>query len=163
MRKRHKAGRPRTRARKNGAIAVRPSPEDFELFKAAGVKCGYDLQTMERLAARCQGKPPSARGRVRLDDKELLAVIDDRLAQVIEYFDDHAMAKMNGEKLMVAAGILIDKRLLLEGRPTAIVKFQDMRKLDDFLEDVSKELQRRGDGPEVIDVTPAPVANGGAP
>ncbi len=49
------AGRPKTRARKARELAVQASPEDFEQFKAAGIKCGYDSDTMERLVARCQG------------------------------------------------------------------------------------------------------------
>ncbi len=80
------AGRPKSRAKKNRALAVQPSPEDLERFKAAGIACGYDSDTMERLAARCQGRPPSARGRVRLDDVELLATIDDRLERVTSGF-----------------------------------------------------------------------------
>ena len=156
------AGRPKTRAKKNRELAIKPSSENLARFKAAGIACGYDSSTMERLAARCQGKPLSAKARVRLDDVELLAVIDDRLTQVLEYLDHHALSKMDGRNLMVAAGILIDKRQLLSGQPTAITKFEDMRKLDDFLEDVAKELKRRG---ELVDVTPnpaaAPVANSG--
>ncbi len=50
------AGRPKTRARKARALAVQVSSEDFEKFKAAGIKCGFDSDTMERLVARCQGE-----------------------------------------------------------------------------------------------------------
>ncbi len=78
------AGRPKTRARKARELAVQAAPEDFENFKAAGIKCGFDSDTMERLAARCQGEAPSAKDRVKLDDVELLAVIDDRLSRVFE-------------------------------------------------------------------------------
>ncbi len=155
------AGRPKSRARKARELAVQASPEDFEKFKAAGIKCGLDSDTMERLVARCQGPLPSARGRVRLDDVELLAVIDDRLAQVLEYLDPYALSKMDGRNLMVAAGILIDKRQLLSDRPTAITKFEDMRKLDEVIEEALGELKRRG---KLIDVTPGtaePVANPG--
>ncbi len=109
---------------------------------------------MERLAERCQGRPLSARGRFRLDDQELLAVIDDRLARVFEYFDDHVLSKMDGRNLMVAAGILTDKRQLLRGEPTAITRFQYMRKMDEILEAVGKELKRRG---KLVDVTPEPA------
>ena len=160
------AGRPKTRAKKNRALAVQPTPEDLDRFKAAGIACGYDSDTMDRLAARCQGRPLSARGRVRLDDVELLATIDDRLERVLDYLDDHALSKMDGRNLMVAAGILIDKRQILRGQPTAITQFQDFRKLDEFLKQAAEELNRRGDGPEVIDVTPgaaAPVENGSMP
>ncbi len=153
------AGRPKSRAKKNRALAAAPSPGALERFKAAGIACGYDLSTMERLAARCQGRPLSARGR-RLDDQELLAVIDDRLARVFDYFDDHTLSKMDGRNLLVGAGILIDKRQVLRGEPTAITRFQDMRKLDELLVAVDKELKRRG---KLVDVTPAPaeVASGG--
>ncbi len=153
----------RSKSKKNRAVAAAPSPEALERFKQAGVAVGYDPDTMQRLAARCQGRAPSARGR-RLDDVELLSVIEGRLASVLEYFDDHTLGKMSGRDLVVAAGILTDKRQLLRGEPTAITRFQDIRKMDEILEAVAKELKRRG---KVIDVTPekdaasAPVANAG--
>ncbi len=118
------AGQPKTRAKKNRALAVQPTPEDLDRFKAAGIACGYDSDTMDRLAARCQGRPLSARGRVRLDDVELLATIDDRRERVLDYLDDHALSKMDGRNLMVAAGILIDKRQILKANPP---RSRDMR------------------------------------
>ncbi len=161
------AGRPKTRARKARELAVQASPKDLEKFKAAGIACGLDSDIMERLIARCQGGEPSAKGRVRLDDVELLAVIDDRLAQVLEYLDHHVLSKMDGRNLMVAAGILIDKRQPLNDRPTAITQYSDMKKLDEVMEQVSAELRRRG---KLVDVTPEPAAapvvnpgNGSAP
>ena len=155
------AGRPKSRAKRNLAVAVAPSAAALERFKKAGIACGYDSDTMARLAARCQGRPLSATGRVKFTDPELVAAIEARLADVIEYFDDQTLAKMGGRDLMVALGILIDKRQLLKGEPTAIMRYEDMRKLDEFLEDVAKELRQRG---ELVDVTPpaaAPAENAG--
>ncbi len=155
------AGRPKTRARKARELAVQASPEDFAKFKAAGIACGFDSDTMERLIVRFQGGLLSAKGRVKLDDVELLAVIDDRLSRVLAYLDDHTLSKMDGRNLMVAAGILIDKRQLLSDRPTAITKYSDMKKLDNVIEEALAELKRRG---KMIDVTPGaaePVANSG--
>ncbi len=155
------AGRPKTRARKARELAVQASPEDFEKFKAAGIKCGLDSDTMERLIARFQGGLLSAKGRVKLDDVELLAVIDDRLSRVLAYLDDHTLSKMDGRNLMVSAGILIDKRQLLNDKPTAITQYSDMKKLDDVIEEALAELKRRG---KMIDVTPGtaePVVNPG--
>ena len=145
------AGQPKTRARKARELAVQASPEDFAKFKAAGIKCGFDSDTMERLVARFQGGLLSAKGRVKLDDVELLAVIDDRLSRVLAYLDDHTLSKMDGRNLMVAAGILIDKRQLLNDKPTAITQYSDMKKLDDVIEEALAELKRRG---KMIDVTP---------
>ncbi len=160
------AGRPKTRARKARALAVQALPEDFAKFKEAGIKCGLDSDIMERLIARFQGGLLSAKGRVKLDDVELLAVIDDRLSRVLAYLDDHTLSKMDGRNLMVAAGILIDKRQLLSDRPTAITKYEDLRKLDEVIEDALAELKRRG---KLIDVTPGTATpiesagNGSAP
>ncbi len=145
------AGRSKSKSKANGVLAVQPSAEELERFKAAGIACGYDANTMERLAERCQGRPLSARGRFRLDDQELLAVIDDRLGRVLEYFDDHTLGKMGGRDLVVAAGILTDKRQLLRGEPTAITKFQDMRNLDELMEMFRKEAARLE---KLVDVTP---------
>ena len=161
------AGQPKTRAKKNRTLAVQPSPDALERFKKAGVECGFDANTMETFVARLQGSSLSTRGRLKLDDKELLALLDDGIARAFEVLDNFALGEASARDVATIIGILTDKRQILKGEPTAIVKFEDMRKLDAFLEDVSKELKRRGDGPEVIDVTPtpdaAPVANGGAP
>ncbi len=152
------------KSKRKSALTVQPSPEALERFKAAGIACGYDLPTMERLAARCQGRPPSAKGRVKLTDPELVAAIEARLADVLEYFDDHTLAQMSGRELLVGAGILIDKRQLLRGEPTAITKFLDMRNMNEVMEMFRKEALRR-ERLAPAEVTPepaaAPVANAG--
>ncbi len=155
--------------KKNRAVAVAPSAEALERFKKAGIAVGYDPDTMERLAARCQGRPLSARGSVKLTDPELVAAIDAQLVRVFEYFDDHTLAQMSGRDLLVGAGILIDKRQLLRGEPTAITKFLDMRHMDEVMEMFRKEAARR-ERLAVVDVTPEPAAvpaenagNGGVP
>ncbi len=157
------AGRSKLKA-KSKALAVKPSAAALERFKKAGVAIGYDPDTMERMAARCQGRPLSAKGRVKLTDPELVAAIEARLADVIEYFDDQTLAKMGGRDLMVALGILIDKRQLLRGEPTAITKFLDMRNMEEVMEMFRKEAARR-ERLAPVDAAPepaaAPVANGG--
>ena len=142
---------------KSKTLAVRPSAEAFKKLKAAGVACGVDARSMEGLVARLRGRSLSAKvGRLKLDDKELLALVDDALARAFQFLDDFALGQATARDVAVTIGVLTDKRRLLREEPTSIMKHQDMRKLDEFLEEVSKELKRRGDGPEVIDVTPAP-------
>ena len=148
------AGRKKSKSR---ALAVRPSAAEFEKFKAAGIAIGVDARSMERTVARLQGRSLSAKGgRLKLSDKELLALVDDALARAFQFLDDFALGQATARDVAVTIGVLTDKRRLLREEPTAIMKHQDMRKLDEFLEKVSEELKRRGDGPEVIDVTPAP-------
>jgi hypothetical protein len=59
------------------------------------------------------------------------------------------MAKLTGKDLAAVAGNLLEKRQLLKGEPTAITRFQDIRKLDEVAEMLNSELKRRG---KMIDV-----------
>ena len=52
-------------------------------------------------------------------------------------------------ELVSAANMTIEKMQLLQGEPTAITRFQDIRKLDEVAEMLNSELQRRG---RLIDV-----------
>ncbi len=164
------AGRPKSRAKRSRALTAAPSPDALERFKKAGVECGFDARAMERFLARLQGSSLSTGGRLKLDDKELLALVDDGIARAFQVLDDFALGEASARDVATIIGILTDKRQILKGEPTAILRYEDMRKLDEFLEDVSKELKRRGEGPDVIDVTPNPAAtpvenpgNGNAP
>ncbi len=161
------AGRPKSRARKNRSIVAAPSPDALERFKKAGVECGFDGRAMERFLARLQGSSLSTGGRLNLDDKELLALVDDGIARAFQVLDDFALGEASARDVATIIGILTDKRRLLREEPTAILRYEDMGKLDAFLEEVSKELLRRG---ELVDVTPTPTAmpvesagNGGVP
>ncbi len=154
------AGRPKTRAKKSRALAAAPSPDALERFKQAGVELGFDARAMESFVARLQSCSLSTRGRLKLDDKELLALLDDGIARAFEVLDNFALGEASARDVATIIGILTDKRQILKGEPTAIVKFEDMRKLDEILEQVSKELKRREN---VIDVTPAPETPGVSP
>jgi hypothetical protein len=57
-------------------------------------------------------------------------------------------------ELVSAANMTIEKMQLLQGEPTAITRFQDIRKLDEVAEMLNSELKRRG---KLIDVTPEEV------
>ncbi len=153
------------KSKTSGALAVQPSAAAFAAFKAAGVAIGVDARAMERLVARLQGRSLSAKGgRLTLDDRELLSLVDDGIARSFQVLDAFALGQASARDVATIIGILTDKRRLLRDEPTAIMKFQDMRKMDEILESVAKELKRRG---KVIDVTPekdsavAPVANAG--
>ena len=97
------AGRPKSRARKNRALAAAaaaPLPDALERFKQAGVECGFDTRAMERFAARLRKRPRSANGRLKLDDRELLALIDDRLVIALECLDDVVLGEANARELV---------------------------------------------------------------
>ena len=160
------AGRPKSRAKRNRTLTAAPSSDAFARLKRAGVECGIDPRAMEQLVTRLQGRPPSAEGRLKLDDAELLSLIDDKLARAFQNLDDFSLGQSSARDLSVTIGVLVDKRNLLKPENVPITRYEDMQKLDEVLEAIAAELKRRGHG-KVIDVTPtpdaAPVANGGAP
>ncbi len=161
---RSKSKSSRSKSKSNGALTVQPSADDFEELKAVGVRCGIDVRAMEQLVERLQGRPPSPEGRLKLDDTELLSLIDDKLARAFQNLDEFSLGQSSARDLSVTIGVLTDKRKLLKPDNGPITTYQDYQKLDDFLAEVAKELMRRG---ELIEVTPTPaavpVANGGTP
>ncbi len=68
--------------------------------------------------------------------------------------DEAALKNLSGKELSTVAGNLLEKRQLLRGEPTAITRFEDIKKLDEVAELLNAELQRRG---KLIDVTPEKV------
>jgi hypothetical protein len=152
----------KSKSKTNAALVVQPSADDFEELKAVGVRCGIDVRAMQQLVTRLQGRPPSAEGRLKLDDAELLSLIDDKLARAFQNLDDFSLGQSSARDLSVTIGVLTDKRRLL--RPendTPVQRFRDMRKLDEVLEEMAKEMKRRGLLYEVTPPAAAPVANGG--
>ena len=106
---------------------------------------------MQQLVTRLMARP-SVKGRLKLDDKELLALIDDRLARAFAFLDDFTLGQASARDLTVNIGILTDKRQLLRGEPTQVFRVEDAKKLDEQLEMMVAEMKRRG---KLIDVTPA--------
>ena len=146
----------KSKSKTNGMLAVQPSADAFKRLEAAGVECGVDPRSMQQLVTRLQGRPLSASGRLKLDDVELLSLIDDRLARAFHNLDDFSLGQSSARDLSVTIGVLTDKRRLL--RPESDQPFQryeDMKKLDELLEVIGKELERRK---KLADVTPTPAA-----
>ena len=103
----------KSKSKTNGMLAVQPSADDFEELKAVGVRCGIDPRAMQQLVTRLQGRPPSAEGRLKLDDAELLSLIDDKLARAFQNLDDFSLGQSSARDLSVTIGVLTDKRKML--------------------------------------------------
>ena len=87
-------------------------------------------------------------------DEAALVLMEDRRLRALKYLDDTVLAQASATQLANVVAVMTGNIQLLNDKPTSITRFEDMRKLDEFLESVSEELRRRGEGPEVIDVTP---------
>ncbi len=156
------AGRPKSRAKRNLVAAGAPSPDAFERLEQAGIECGVDPLAMQQLVTRLQGRPPSAEGRLKLDDQELLSLIDDKLARAFQNLDDFSLGQSSARDLSVTIGVLTDKRRLLKPEnDTPIQRFKKMRQLDEVLLEMAKEMKRRGLLYEVTPPAAAPAENAG--
>ena len=151
----------RSKEKKNRALVVAPSPGAFERLREAGIECGVDPRTMEQIVLRLRGRPPSAKGLLKLDDVELAALIDDKLARALQNLDDFSLGQSSGRDLATSIGILIDKRKILKPEGGPVHTYQDMQNLDDVLEAMCKEMKRRGLLYVVTPPAAAPVADAG--
>ena len=166
------AGRPRSRAKArakaSGTLAVQPSAAAFKRLEQAGIECGVDPLAMEQLVVRLQGRPPSAEGRLTLDDAELISLIDDKLARAFQNLDDFSLGQSSARDLSVTIGVLTDKRRQLKPEGGPITTYKDYQKMDAVLKELHAEAVRNGwldnDGltPEgaALDANPG---NGGTP
>ena len=135
----------------SGVLAVQPTADAFERLKLAGVECGVDERAMQQLVVRLQGRPPSADGRLKLDDVELLSLIDDGIARAFQNLDDFSLGQSSARDLSVSIGILTDKRKSLQPEDSsAVQRYQDIKKVNEVGRLLVEEMKRRG---ELIDVT----------
>ena len=141
----------------NGTLVVQPTTDAFERLKLAGIECGVDPRSMEQLVVRLQGRPSSPEGRLKLDDKELLALIDDGIARAFQNLDDYSLGLSSARDLSVTISVLTDKRKILQTEDGSPVQaYKEIRKMDEALEMLVEEMKRRG---RLIEVAPE-KANG---
>jgi len=79
-----------------------------------------------------------------LSIRELLSMVNQRIAVGMEALDPETIAAMTGRELAILLGILTDKKLLLEGRPTAILSIEDRSSLGRLTKMWLQQAQRRG-------------------
>ena len=105
----------------------------------------------QELQEACDAALAAIRGKI--DDKVLSAASAEisymalwRLAH-----DPQIWNRASVKDLAAVAGMMVDKRQLLRGEPTQVIKIQDIRKLDEMAKALHEEMERRG---LLVDVTP---------
>ena len=135
----------------SGVLAVQPTADAFERLKLAGVECGVDERAMQQLVVRLQGRPPSADGRLKLDDTELLALIDDGIARAFQNLDDFSLGQSSARDLSVTIGVLTDKRKSLQPEDGGPVQsYLEREDIDEAILIMAEEIKRRGKLAEVV-------------
>ena len=93
---------------------------------------------------RLQGRPPSADGRLKLDDTELLALIDDGIARAFQNLDDFSLGQSSARDLSVTIGVLTDKRKALQPEDGPIRTYKGHQTITETLKALHAEAVRNG-------------------
>ena len=109
-------------------------------------------KAVERLRREYQEARADRQGE-KLTDKQLSEEIDGVIDRALFLLtnDENRLARSSAKDLTTIVDRLIDKRQLLRGEPTQVVKIQDVRKLDEMAKMLHEEMERRG---LLVDVTP---------
>ena len=141
------------------ATALQPgTPDPVKALLAAAAAAGLDPLFAEALATRLFRSPEFVATGRKLTDEHLVSALDDKIRDLVAHIDPVVMSRMSGKDLVVSAAVLIDKRQLLKGQPTAIVSTEARKNLDELLPAVMKEAERRGlafPNRPMIDITPS--------
>lgn len=122
-----------------------------EACKAAGMKPAFVNALIHRLGNKLSGVHEEAK---RLTVAEMTAEIERKLFKIFGYMDDVSMSQASLKDLAIATGILIEKRELLNGRPTQNIDFTSRMTVHHMLPRLMEEAKRRG---ITVDVTPRAV------
>lgn len=122
-------------------IASNPDDVVRKIAKAEGFPHHATEQFIKRLRVNHGGFKEAVQ---KLGRRELVEEIGNKIALALRYMDDFSVAGMDGKDLAIMLGILIEKQQLLEGRPTAILSFEERKHLSDLLPAYVREATRRG-------------------
>ncbi|MDZ4342140.1 MAG: hypothetical protein U1E51_06835 [Candidatus Binatia bacterium] len=141
----------------SNAAAARRVTENLGVFGAKDGEFNLDAFTEAAQAAGVPVRMAMALGRriqlnygpVREEIKRLTLV--ERVEKtfgaadmILSYIDDASIAGMSAKDLAMAYGILVDKALVMGGRPNVIVDFNSRRRLEQLMPEFIAEAKRRG-------------------
>lgn len=112
-----------------------------EQLKAAGLPAKVSESLIRRLRVKYANAVMATR---ELRTAEILEMLGKKIDLAAFYLDDKVMAEASARDIMLGLGVLIEKRNLLRGEPTAIVSDHERKKLHELLPLMIAEAQRRG-------------------
>lgn len=112
-----------------------------EACRAAGMKPAFVNALIRRLGDKLSSVHQEAR---RISVREMTEEIERKLHMIFGYMDDVSMSQASLKDLAIATGILIEKRELLNNRPTQIIDFTSRMQVQHMLPRLVQEAKRRG-------------------
>lgn len=122
-----------------------------KICQELGLKPAFANAMVRRLRNELSPVREEAR---RLTLTQMTEEIEKKLTAIFSYMDDVSMSQASLKDLAIATGILIEKRELLNNRPTQIIDFTSRLQVQQMLPRMMAEAKRRG---IVVDVTPEVV------
>jgi len=136
------------RAADAGALLADPLLRLKDAMVGAGVNPHFIRKFLQRLGGKSGEIFSHAE---EITTKKLLRLLDEKALMALESMDEMSFLEAPLRDKAVALGIILEKRQLLSGEPTAILSVEERRHLDELIPMLMAEAQRRG---HVIDVTP---------
>lgn len=112
-----------------------------EQLKAAGVPAQVSDALLRRMRTKYANAVFAAR---ELRTNEILEMLGKKIDLAAFYLDDKVMSEASARDIMLGLGVLIEKRNLLRGEPTAIVSDHERKKLNELAPVLLAEIKRRG-------------------
>ena len=123
-----------------------PVPEfDKVKFVELAASAGIPPRVAQALARRMEMQFGPVRSEIRkLTLAEQVTATTAAAQLVLAHIDEVSIAGMNAKDLAIAYGVLVDKSLLLGGKPTQIVDFNVRAKIEVLMPAMLQEAARRG-------------------
>lgn len=132
------------------AAAIDAATDPFTSIREVAKRAGLPNTTTQQLIKRLESRYRPLNDELKtLKHTELLAMIEDRLHRALTYLDDFVLAGSSARDLAVIAGVLFDKRQLLNSEPTAIHSYAEIKTMQQTAKLLVEELNRRG---EIVEV-----------
>jgi len=117
----------------------------IERVNAQLMACGVPDKVSQALVRRLKSKYANAVFASReLRTNEILKMLGEKIGLAAFYLDDKVLAEASARDIMLGLGVMIEKRNLLRGEPTAIISDHDRKKIHELLPALLEEGRRRG-------------------
>lgn len=127
------------------AVAIDAATDPFTSIREVAKRAGLPNTTTQQLIKRLETRYQPLNTELKtLKHNELLAMIEDRLHRALQYLDDFVLAGSSARDLAVIAGVLFDKRQLLNSQPTTIHSYAEIKTIEEHGKLLMEELNRRG-------------------
>lgn len=119
--------------------------EPITKLRIAMAEAGLPEKVSETLIHRIRVKYSGVITETRnLKTNEILDMLGKKIHLGMTYLDDKVMSEASARDLMLGLGVMVEKRQLLRGEPTAIVTDLERKKLNELLPALIAESRRRG-------------------